>query len=87
MQGGVHATCGRQPYMASLRNSNNIHFCGAILVFPQWILTAAHCVDPNHTELAEAAPVIVIGACGFDDVENENGKVEVPLQPYQGFKG
>ena len=86
MQGGLNATCGRHPYMVSLRNSVNNHVCGAILVLPQWILTAAHCVDPNDTESAGIKPIIVIGACKQYDVENENGLVEVFLQPCQGLQ-
>ena len=47
---------------------------------PSWVLTAAHCVDPNDNQSLGTTPVLVIGACNFDhddSVDYENGKVEV----------
>ena len=52
--GKTPAAPGEQPWMVALvdsstRNAYDGQFCGASLIAPQWVLTAAHCVEENSS--------------------------------------
>jgi len=50
--GGEEATPHSWPWQASLQQSSwwsSGHICGATLIHPQWLVTAAHCVDGSST--------------------------------------
>ncbi|KAJ2945010.1 hypothetical protein O0L34_g1906 [Tuta absoluta] len=52
--GGTKAANGSVPYQVSLRIWGVWHFCGASIVTPRVILTAAHCVDRLKPEYFQA---------------------------------
>ena len=47
--GGRDVPHGKQPWQVSFQDGRE-HFCGGSLIAPQWILTAAHCLDNYHQE-------------------------------------
>eukprot|EP00803_Ostreobium_quekettii_P006839 evm.model.scf_69EXC.1 EVM.evm.TU.scf_69EXC.1 scf_69EXC:18848-26756(+) len=83
--GGSPAKCGRFPYMASLRNNQGKHQCGGVLVDPEWILTAAHCVHPNELFSLKEAPRIVIGACNLKDNSNVENRLSRKTIIHEGY--
>ena len=66
--GGTKATDGDYPWMAAVAKTTggslfDRHFCGGSLIAPDWILTAAHCLEG---EVAEGLQVLV----NFTDLDD-----------------
>lgn len=77
---GENAKEGQFPYVASLRNAANRHFCGASIVSTRFLLTAAHCCTGSN-----ASPENVHAVVGV--LRQTEGGVVVKVDKITSHKG
>ena len=69
----------RYPYLVSIRQpGRRSHVCTGTLIRENFVLTAAHCVDPDSVYSAGRLPIVHIGQQSVDEVDDN---VEVPSTP------
>lgn len=71
--GGVEAQISDYPFMASLQVRHQ-HFCGATILSPRWLLTAAHCIE-NPLIKASSLIYAVAGLSDCKDLEDLNKQI------------
>ncbi len=52
--GGVESVANSYPWIVSLQTQDGEHFCGASLIAPDWVMTAAHCVEEESPSMIKA---------------------------------
>lgn len=67
--GGQTAVPGQFPYIVSIRNLNNFHFCGGTIISSRFVVSAAHCFESTTTA---RNTVIVVGA---HHISNDGTKI------------
>ncbi|CAG4926702.1 unnamed protein product [Colias eurytheme] len=70
--GGKDAPDGAYPHQVSLRRSTSMefHFCGGSIIYPKWVLTAAHC-----TKDLQAKEITVVA--GTNKISSDGSRYEV----------
>ena len=84
--GGNQASDGDYPWMTALVEKGvdavNGQFCGAALIDPNWIVTAAHCaegVTPNNTE-------VIVGAYNLRDSQSGQRIAITEVKIHSGYR-
>ncbi|XP_029800593.1 plasminogen [Suricata suricatta] len=72
--GGCVANPHSWPWQISLRTRFGKHFCGGTLIAPEWVLTAAHCLERSSRP---AAYKVILGAHQERNLETDVQDIEV----------
>ena len=75
--GGQYANQGQFPWMADLRESGS-HACGGALIAPEWVITAAHCLD----NVAVNTHKVRLNSINTNGPLNTAGGIEVQSQQF-----
>ncbi|XP_012880042.1 PREDICTED: plasminogen [Dipodomys ordii] len=72
--GGCVAHPHSWPWQVSLRTRFGQHFCGGTLIAPEWVLTAAHCLEKSSRP---ASYKVILGAHKEVNLESHVQEIEV----------
>lgn len=77
--GGQETEVNEYPWQVKLED------CGGSLISDQWVLTAAHCIDPVHPDTYAHFYKVKLGAHNID--LNETQSVEIPIAKVELHRG
>lgn len=78
------SSSGPFPYTASLRDPTGHHRCGAVLIRPDAVLTAASCVDPRNHNDANISQVFLGGFYRDDPIQKRKPVLTIIHESYTG---